>query len=294
MSDPWADLLTLRPLLFDTRPQELLDRLAGEPVPLVCAFGGGINSTAGMVLLWKLGVRPDATLFADTAGEKPETYEHVAVVSAWCESVGFPPIVTVRRDVIPEKQKHEEKYDTLETECRVKRCLPSIAYFHRSCSQKWKHAPQDKWLNNWLPAKEWRAKGGKVLRAIFYDADELERAKVDSDAACQNWYPLLDYDWGRDECVAAIELAGLPVPPKSSCFYCPEMTPAEIFDLHKRHPALLDRALAMEANARLTGIKGLGKHEYSWRDLVDGKVPLEVIRKANGSKRLPCNCYDGG
>lgn len=286
--------------LFDTRPQELLDRLDGTPVPFVVAYGGGVNSTAGLVLLWKLGLRPDAILFADTGdhkqgkdAEKPPTYAHVELMSAWCEANGFPPIIWVRRDVKPEKQIHDEKYTTLEEECRVKKCLPSIAYYHRSCSQKWKHSPQDKWLNNWLPAKEWRAKGGKVLKAIFYDADEPERAQTHSNSGCQNWHPLLDYEWGRDECVAAIRLAGLPVPPKSSCFFCPEMTPAEVFELQERHPDLLARALAMEDNADMHTIQGLGKQDYSWRDLIGGKVPLAVIDKANGNKRLPCMCYDG-
>lgn len=300
MSLTWGELLRLKGgVLWDTRPQELLDRLAGTPVPFVCAYGGGVNSTAGLVLLWKLGIRPDAILFADVGdnqngkpAEKPETYEHVKIMSAWCVANDFPEIVTVWRKVDPERQLHNDKYHTLEEECEVKKCLPSIAYFHRSCSQKWKHSPQEIWLNNWLPSQEWRAKGGKVLKAIFYDADEPNRAKVDSSSGCQFWHPLLDYDWGRDECVAAIRMAGLPVPAKSSCFFCPEMTPREVFELRDQHPALLARALAMEANADLRSIKGLGKHDYSWRDLIDGKVPLDVIDKANGSKRLPCMCED--
>lgn len=192
----------------------------------------------------------------------------------------------MRREVKPERQKHEAKYATLEGECLVKHCLPSIAYYHRSCSEKWKQQPQEKWANGQpLARARWDA-GLRCLKAIFYDADEPSRAKIYSNEKWTYWYPLLDHDWGRDECLAAIKEAGLPAPPKSSCFFCPEMTPGEIFALP---PDLLGRALAMERNATLTGIKGLGKHEYSWGDLVAGRVELPTFSRP----RLPCVCYDG-
>jgi hypothetical protein len=247
------------------------------------------------VLLHKIGVRPDAILFADTGNddaEKPETYEHVGIMSSWCESVGFPSITTVRRDCDPDRQSRDDKYETLEQECHVKKCLPSIAYYRRSCSIKWKHDPQDKWVNNWEEVAEFRASGGKIIKAIFYDASEPGRAKHFENKQYQYWHPLIDYDWGPEECAIALRLMGLPVPPKSSCFFCPEMTPREVFDLQNRHPELLERALKMESNANLHSIKGLGKHEYSWRELIDGRVPLDVIERANRSGRAGCVCTD--
>lgn len=275
--------------LFDPTPPELLARRRGEGVPLFVSCGLGVNSTAGLILLHRLGDRPDAILFADTGGEKPETYAFGETLSAWCESVGFPAVITVKRSVDHTRQKAEVKYDTLEEECLAKRCLPSIAYYHRSCSEKWKQQPQEKWANARPEAKaRWKA-GLRCAKAIFYDADERSRAKHFENAKWAYWYPLLDHDWGREECLAAITAEGLPVPPKSSCYFCPEMTRAEIFALS---PDLLARALAIEANAvRLSeDHKGLGKHEYSWRDLVDGKVPLPTVPER---PRVPCVCYDG-
>lgn len=51
--------------------QSMVSRLFG-------AFGGGVNSTAMLVEMHKRGIRPDLILFADTGGERPETYETVA------------------------------------------------------------------------------------------------------------------------------------------------------------------------------------------------------------------------
>jgi hypothetical protein len=254
------------------------------------SFGGGLNSTAVLVLLRQLGDVPDAVLFADTGGETPDTYEHVARMDDWCAANGFPAITTVRRECDHDRQKSETKYDTLEEECFAKKSLPSIAYYGRSCSMKWKHAPQDKWANNWPLARDRWAAGGVCVKVIGYDADEPDRVKFHRDAKWAFWHPLVDRDIGRAECEAVVRAAGLPVPPKSSCYFCPEMTPPEIADLERRYPALLARALAMEANADLTSIKGLGKHEYSWADMVASRYTLPVVP----ARKTPCMCYDGG
>lgn len=276
--------------LFDNTPEEVLNRRKGEPVPLIVAFGGGLNSTAALVLLREWGDVPDAILFADTGGETPDTYAHVARMSDWCEANEFPRVTTVCRECDHDRQKNEAKYDTLEGECLVKKALPSIAYFGRSCSMKWKQEPQTKWVNNWPMARQRWASGGRVVKVIGYDADEPDRVKFHGDERYAHWHPLVDNDIGRDECVAVVKRSGLPVPPKSSCFFCPEMTPPEIAELERRHPDLLARALAMEANAHLTAIRGLGKHEYSWKEMVESRFSLPVIQ----AKRVPCVCYDGG
>ena len=56
-----------------------------------------------------------------------------------------------------------------------------------------------------------------------------------------------------------IAKAGLPVPPKSSCFFCPAMKPAEVRQLS---PALLRRIVLLEARAapRLRTIAGLWRN----------------------------------
>src|SRR6516162_3747943 len=60
----------------------------------------------------------------------------------------------------------------------------------------------------------------------------------------------------RERCKEEIRVAGLPVPPKSSCFFCPAMKPQEIDKLPIH---LLRRIVIMEARAkpRLTDIDGL-------------------------------------
>jgi len=226
--------------------------------PLAVAYGGGTNSTAMLAGMLERGLRPDLILFANTGCEKPHTYEHVGIVNDWCARVGFPAIVTTVKG---------GRVETLEENCHRMNMLPSIAYGFKGCSHKFKREPQDRDVNRWPPAQlAWEA-GLKVQKFIGYDADEERRAKIKNDAKYNYHYPLIEWGWGREECVAAIQRAGLPQPGKSACFFCPSSTRQEIDDLKREYPLLFQRALAMERNAEpnLDTVAGLGRR-FSWHE----------------------------
>ena len=65
-------------------------------VPIIVAYGAGTNSTALLVGLHERGIRPDLICFADTGGERPETYAYLDVLDEWLKKVGFPLLVRVR------------------------------------------------------------------------------------------------------------------------------------------------------------------------------------------------------
>jgi hypothetical protein len=64
---------------------------------------------------------------------------------------------------------------------------------------------------------------------------------------------------GIEECRRQIAAAGLPVPPKSACFFCPAMPPAELEELCREHPDLARRIAVLELNAapQLLSVEGL-------------------------------------
>ena len=94
--------------------------------PLVVAYGLGVDSTAMLIEFARRGVRPDLILFADTGGEKPETYTYLPVIQEYLARAGFPAVVTVR--YAPTRAV----YDTLEAQCLHTGTLPSLAYGGRS------------------------------------------------------------------------------------------------------------------------------------------------------------------
>lgn len=248
---------------------------------IAVSYGAGTNSTAMLIGMRERDIVPDVITFADTGGELPETYTHLDFMQEWCKEKGFPEIVIVQKT---DKYKNAQ---TLEGRCVSQNMLPSIAYGFKACSLRHKVQPQEKYLNNYAPAKAVWKKGEKITKYIGYDADEERRAKIESDNKYNYEFPLIVWGWGREECIEAIDRAGIPRPGKSACFFCPSSKQSEIRKLAVTHPDLMERALAMEAGAELTTIKGLGRN-FAWRDVIatDEMFPESYIDE-------PCGCYDG-
>lgn len=237
-----------------------------EKQPFVVAYGMGVDSTAKLIGLKRLGIRPDLILFADTGGEKDETYAYLPVMNQYLRLWGFPLVTVVR--YVPKDFKNWPPYYTLEQNCLTNGTLPSLAFGFKSCSLKWKAAPQHEFMKGWEPAQRIWAEGRRVLKSIGYDAGPKDirrrnHAGSENDPLYEFWYPLIEWGWDRERCIDEIKREGLPVPQKSSCFFCPAMKPAEVRAL----PAdRLQRIVILEARAapRLVAIDGL------WRKPVKG------------------------
>ena len=233
----------------------------------VVSFGGGTNSTAMIIGMYLHKIPIDLILFADTGGEQPHTYEFIETFNGWLEKHGLPKITSV--------QYHDKDGNrlTLEQECINSGTLPSIAYGFKRCSLKHKIGTQEKFCNNYQPCKDVWTSGQRVHKFIGYDAGERKRYEHsrkfnEADKKYKNRYPLIeDWHWTRDDCIRAIQEAGLPLPGKSSCFFCPSMKREEIEALKRQHPDLYRRALAIEENAmpHLKTVKGLGRN-YAWKE----------------------------
>lgn len=221
-----------------------------EPgLPVAVAYGMGVDSTAMLVGLHRLGIRPDLILFADTGGEKSGTYSYLPIIQQWLSQVGFPPVITVKRTIARFKIA---PYTTLEENCRVFKMLPSLAYGKKACSMKWKRDPQDRYCKTWPPAVEAWAQGKQVIKLIGYDAgpkDGKRAWNLKSDRKYRYVYPLREWNWDRETCMEQIAAEGLPVPPKSACFFCPATKPDELLQLCQEEPHLVRRIVKMETDA---------------------------------------------
>lgn len=276
------------------RPARALTELSRKHFSMrVMAFGGGTNSTAMMVGLHERGQAVDLIIFADTGGEKPHTYRAVEQASAWGVERGFPAIQRAARHTTVSKLERVGTYTTLEEDCLAKGMLPSIAYGFKGCSQKYKIEPQNKYCNSHPGCLAAWAAGEKVEKLIGYDMDEPHRAQIPEDDKYHFTYPLIEWGWGREECVEAIARAGLDQPGKSACFYCPSSKKSEIIELKLRYPDLAARAVAMEQKAaeRHDTVKGLGR-SFAWGDFLAADeaqqklFPNPIITECG-------SCYDG-
>ncbi len=251
-------------------------------LPAVLTYGGGTNSSAILVELIKRGYKPPALIvFADTGSEKPHTYAHIKIMSEYSVKNGYPPISIIRSH---QKSKSGGIYEM----CIRTKKLPAAAYNKKTCSMQFKVEPVQLYIAMHF------GYGVEFCNIIGYDYDEPDRAnkgtykqKIE---AAKNWYPLIEWEMGRGECVESLRIAGLPKAGKSSCYFCPNMRPHEIKELAQNHPDLMQKALFLEANAKSTQAVGLGR-TWKWKDLI---ATDDMFGFQDTRPDMPCGCFDGG
>ncbi|MFJ2180392.1 phosphoadenosine phosphosulfate reductase [Streptomyces anulatus] len=90
-------------------------------------------------------------------------------------------------------------------------------------------------------------KQGPATIGIGISLDEIHRA---NNRRCEPHeeivYPLLELGLRRIDCARIIREAGLPVPPKSSCWFCPFHRPETWHDMRRNEPALFEKSCQLE------------------------------------------------
>lgn len=242
----------------------------------IATYGGGVNSTAMILLLMEQEIKLDYIVFADTGGEKPNTYEYIKYFNSYLVDKLYTPIKIIKRS-----DKTKSIDDTLRDEIIRRETLPAIAFGFKTCSLKWKVEPSDRYIKSILKKEQY-----PYIKYVGYDTDEEHRIKKTIYPKYELRYPLIDAEFDRADCKKYIEKCGLKVPPKSSCYFCPSMKGYEIIELQKQYPELLTDALAIEKNAmpNLDTVKGLGRTK-SWDSIIQQQViNFEPIQKNCGCK----------
>ena len=214
----------------------------------VIAYGGGVQSTALMVLSG-LGVLPrvDAALFANVGddSEHPATLAYVRdVATPWAAEHGIPvhELQRRRRDGSVETlmgRMTREGSRSLPIPVRMSATGPPVS---RACTADFKLAVLGKWLKQHgagatNPATVW----------IGISLDEIHRANSKRARDYEQVeYPLLDLRLDRSACMQVIADAGLPVPPKSSCFFCPFHRPSVWAEMARDEPELFEKSAQLE------------------------------------------------
>lgn len=235
--------------------------------PVTVAYGGGLDSTAMIVGMVQRNEPIDLILFADTGGEMFGTYEYIHYFSDWLETQGYPRVEWV----YPTNRKKERI--TLEAECLRLGTLPSLAFGWHTCSHRFKIVPQEKYIQSWPLAQGAWEMGMQVVKCIGFETGEEKRTfRFPDNPKYKPRFPLQEWGWDRAKCAEVVEAAGLKVPEKSACFFCPARKKHEIAELNESAPEKMKRALEMEDKARrsgkLTKTVGLGRR-FAWSDYLE-------------------------
>jgi hypothetical protein len=220
-------------------------------------MGGGVNTTALLILIAEKQMPCDQVVFADTGSERPETYEYLEKhIKPFCAEKNLP-FVTVRSHL-----------PTLEEYCLEKRQTPNR--MHRWCTHKWKIRPI--YVAVPRPCTFYMGIAYDEIHRV-HEARERGFGKV-----LFNQYPLIDWKMSRADCIRAIEAYGWPVPIKSGCFFCPFTRLIQWEDLYRKYPELYERAMKIEQGDKM----------YPKFTLTGNGVPLDKLRGrwGHGDKTL--------
>ncbi|HEX6537524.1 MAG TPA: hypothetical protein VF041_23280 [Gemmatimonadaceae bacterium] len=165
------------------------------------------------------------------------------------------------------------------------RMAPSGAPGNRDCTAAYKIRVIGKWLKAHGASAD-----APATVALGISLDEFQRARTPDDPRTpyqRRVYPLIERRLDREACRQVIAGAGLPVPPKSSCWFCPFVTRAEWQRRRHEEPDVFWRAVDLERtfNARRAM---LGKDDVY---LTDKLVPLD--RATSPHRQLPLLADEG-
>lgn len=229
----------------------------------VLSFGAGVQTTA-LAILNAYGKVENAArdlVFADTGGEHPATYAYIEEhFRPWAE----------RQGVALHVARHLR--ETLEEEALRRQMIPTI--HTRWCTQNHKIRVLRRWFREHGATRELPADV-----QVGISADESHRAVTGWPVSYERKrWPLCELQLTRSDCAAIIEREGLPVPPKSGCWFCPFQSQGSWKRLAYEHPDLVDRAVALEQNARYRKIDepGLLGGRGSIVPLLSGGVQLPL------------------
>lgn len=223
---------------------------AGPQPVRVFSFGGGQQSTAALVLAAQGQIDYHTFLFANVGddSEDPRTLRYIEeYAKPYAHEHGLE-LVELRRIMQAGPDKGRERtllQDVTRTDTRSIRIpmrMAGGAPGNRGCTQQWKKE---------VVARETRRRGASREHpaeiGIGISVDEIGRAKTSDIPHQVNTHPLLDLGLRRTDCQRIIRAAGLPIPPKSACWFCPMKTPENWRDLRREQPDLFAAACELEA-----------------------------------------------
>jgi 3'-phosphoadenosine 5'-phosphosulfate sulfotransferase (PAPS reductase)/FAD synthetase len=236
----------------------------------VFSFGGGVQSVACLVLAAQEKIDYRTFVFCDVGEdtENPETHKYIKEYAApFAEKHGidfYKVMKQYKGQSITLWQKLMLESRSVDIPVRMSNGAPG----RRNCTVEFKIKPIASFIKRMGATKQNRG-----IVGIGISTDEAHRAKPNRVSYLISEFPLLDLGLSRQDCKKLIADAGLPVPPKSACFFCPFQRKESWENLYSNKRELFNRSVDLEntLNARR---KKLGKDSV-W--LTGYNMPLSEV-----------------
>lgn len=204
------------------------------------SFGGGVQSTSCLVLAGQGLIDFPLFIFANVGAdsENPDTLRYLdEVARPYAAAHGIELVVVEKSETLRDRVVRSERSVPIPV-----RMSGSGAIGTRQCTQRFKIMPI---------AAELRRRGATTASpavvGLGISLDEWHRVRSEAPLPYERLsYPLIDLRMDRQDCLNLITREGLPVPPKSSCTFCPFHTMGQWRDLLRTNPERFEQAAELE------------------------------------------------
>mgnify|MGYP001608485152 CR=1 FL=1 len=215
----------------------------------VLSLGWGVQSFTIAAMVAK-GELPsvDYAVHADTTFERQGTYAFAREWTPWLQEHGIM-VVTVQAQREPNPLEKVNKQSIM---------IPAFTLSpngekgqtRRQCTHDWKIVPMRHFIRSEMAGLGIRPSPAVVEMWLGISYDEWQRARDSGVKYIVNVFPLLDRRITRAACVLWLKENNLPVPPKSSCTFCPYRSIQSWRDLKSAGGSDWDQAVKVDTTIR--------------------------------------------
>lgn len=241
----------------------------------IISLGAGVQSStmALMAAHGEITPMPDAAIFADTGWESKATYDHLQ----WLESqIPFPLVRVQRKGLDLGAFSIATAHKNLAGRSTVPfYVIEPVGMMAKQCSKEFKTRPVQKYVREQMLGLSPGERGPKevaVIQWLGISTDEASRQKDCELKYIQNRWPLCDLGMNRSDCLAWLEAKGYPVPPKSSCIFCPFKSDSHWIEIREAGNGDWEKAIAFDDAIR-PGFEGMTGAAFVHRH----RVPLNEV-----------------
>ena len=249
----------------------------------IISLGLGVQSTAMYFLSSsKMIDRADHAIFADPGAELPRTYEILEMLKDWAKYNNGIPI-----HIVNEKNLMKDLLQKTNSMGNRWASIPAFSesggMVRRQCTSEYKIQPVVKKIRELHKLKQ-RQRMPKTEVWLGISMDEIQRMKVSQLPRIDYKYPLIDQRMSRGECYRVFKRYNFPIPPKSSCVFCPYHSDKNWKEIKENDPEEWKRCVEVDKAIRDSSKKGSKDKMYLHRSL----IPLERIEFADQQELFMC------
>ena len=248
----------------------------------VISLGLGVQSTAMYLMSSKNMIeRADHAIFADPGAESTRTYEILEYLQDWAKyNDGIPIHVTNEKNLY--KGLLENKSYTGRRAVLVPAFTGNgTGMLMRQCTPDYKIFPVLQTIRKIQGIKP-RKRMKPVDIWLGISLDEIERMKISQQSNLTYVYPLIDGRMTRGDCLRIFKRYNFPIPPKSSCVFCPYHSDKHWKDM--KDNSRKDWEIAVQVDDEIRWNTKLREPIYLHRSC----VPLKNVQFADQQELFMC------